>query len=251
MAHFTRRVVEHEYGGVRFRVELADPLAAGWYDHDWVGLPEVAILASGKLKPGARVFDIGAHQGVMGMILGSRVGPAGIVILVEPNAHNFDMCIRNASLNSMGWLVGHRAAVSDREGVLRFNCGLNGSAAEVNDYGGVVEVPTVTLDGLTERYGAPDVVTLDVEGFECRALSAAQRTFAANPDWCVEVHVGHGLETAGGSADQVLSHFPASEFDRYVHSDGDMSATPFEEADASIFRDRFFLTALFKHAATQ
>lgn len=248
VAAFPRRVVEHRYGEVTLKVELADGLAEGWYDRDWEPLPELAVLARGRLGPGARVFDVGGHQGVVGLMLGAAVGPTGQVVVVEPNPHNFAMCRRNVELNPMPWVVPHQAAVSDRPGVLAFNGGLNGAAAEVSDYGGVIEVPAETLDGLTARYGAPGVVFLDVEGFECRALAGAGATFAAGPDWFVEVHVGCGLEAAGGSVAEVLGHFPEGAFDRFVHSEGDRAVTPLAAAPPEKLAARFFLTALCRAA---
>lgn len=244
VAAYPRRVVAHRYGDATLKVELADGLAEGWYDHDWEPLPELAVLGRGRLRPGVRVFDVGAHQGVVGLMLGHRVGSAGRVVIVEPNPHNFAMCRRNVELNAMPWVVPHQAAISDREGTIRFNRGLNGAAAEVSDYGGVIEVPAVTLDALTAAYGAPDVVFVDVEGFECRALAAAAATFAARPDWFVEVHVGCGLEAAGGSVAEVLRHFPESEFERFVHAEGDKDVIPLAAAPPEKLATRFFLTAL-------
>ncbi|MSU36865.1 MAG: hypothetical protein EXS36_17560 [Pedosphaera sp.] len=77
--NYPRRVVSHTYAGIPLKVELADGMGEGWYDHDWETLPELDVLGRGRLKPGARVFDFGAHQGVVGMILGHRVGPRGQV----------------------------------------------------------------------------------------------------------------------------------------------------------------------------
>lgn len=244
LAAYPRRVVEHRYGDATLRVELADGLAEGWYDHDWDALPEFAVLSRSRLRAGARVFDVGAHQGVVGLMLGHRVGPTGQVVLVEPNPHNVAQCRRNVELNVMPWVIPHHAAISDAVGTIRFNGGLNGAAAEISDYGGVIEVPAVTLDSLTAQYGPPDVVFLDVEGFEARALAAASETFATGPDWFVEVHVGCGLEAAGGSVEQIFGHFPASEFERFVHTEGDREPTPFAAAPAELFCTRFFLTAL-------
>lgn len=242
VAAFRPRVVEHCYGGLKLRVQLADPLAAGWYDHDWSPSPEWELL--GRLRPGARVYDIGAHQGVVGLMLGHRVGPTGSVVLVEPNSHNIAVCRRNAELNGMPWVVPMEAAISDRAGTLSFNGGLNGAAAEVSDYAGVGEVAAVTLDGLVDRHGPPDVVFVDVEGFECRALAAATRAFDAHPDWFVEVHVGCGLETAGGSVEEILARFPAAAYDRFIHSEGDREAVRLDIAPSEKLRTRFFLTAV-------
>lgn len=244
MANFPRRVVEHRYGDVRLKVELADGLAAGWYDHDWDALPEVEYLGRSRLRPGARVFDIGAHQGVVGMILAHKVGPAGQVVLVEPNSHNVAMCARNIELNQMAWVTPHQAAISDTEGRIRFTRGLNGQAGDLSDYAGLVEVPAVTVDALTAEYGVPDVVFIDVEGYECRALAGAAKTFASYPDWFVEVHVGHGLEAAGGSVEKLLGFFPPAAYDRFVHSEGDVTLVPLGSALPEKTRSRFFLTAI-------
>ncbi len=244
IANHPRRVVEHRYGEVTLRVELADPLAVGWYDHDWPPLPELVVLGRHRLRPGARVFDLGAHQGVVGLMLAHRVGPGGQVVLVEPNPHNVDACRRNADLNRVPWITIHQAAVADRDGTIAFNGGLNGQAGELSDYCGLTLVPAVTIDALTAEYGPPDVVFIDVEGFECRALAGAGQTFAAHPDWFVEAHVGYGLEAAGGSAEQVLGYFPGAVFDRYVHEEGDPEATPLEAAPPEMLRRRFFLTAV-------
>ena len=61
-------------------------MGAGWYDHDWPELPEIALLKQHGLRPGARVFDIGAHQGVVALMLSKTVGPEGFVLAVEASA---------------------------------------------------------------------------------------------------------------------------------------------------------------------
>lgn len=66
---FAPRTVCRDFGGVRLQVALADPLAAEWYDRDWPELPEASFLRRRSLRPGARVFDLGAHQGVAALHL--------------------------------------------------------------------------------------------------------------------------------------------------------------------------------------
>ncbi len=245
---YQRRVVEHRYGDINLRIELADPLAAGWYDHDWPPLPELALLARHQLRLNARVFDLGAHQGIVGLMLAHHVGREGQVILVEPNPHNISLCGRNSELNGVNWTVPLQAAVTDHEGVLPINAGWNGQAFELSDYGGPIEVPCLTVDAITARYGSPQVVFVDVEGYECKVLAGARETFATQPDWFIEVHIGHGLEAAGGSVNQVLSYFPDAEYERFVHSEGDSLPIRLSQAPAHKLRDRFFLTVLARRA---
>lgn len=239
---FTRRVVQHKYGSIWLQIELSDPLAAGWYDHDWDPLPEIILLRGSRLAPGALVFDCGAHQGVVGLMLAHEVGPTGTVVLVEPSEHNAAACIRNAELNRIGWITTKRAAVAEKSGLLLFNSGLNGQAAELSDYAGSISVPVTTIDDMAQEFGNPDVVFLDIEGYECRALSGAQKTLASNADWFIEAHVGAGLEAAGGSVDEILSRFPESAYDRFVHTEGDPRAVSLDEQSQEKLLQRCFLT---------
>src|SRR5262245_12904136 len=81
---FPARVVEHNYGGGPLKVYICDPLSRGWYDRDWAEMPEITALRQRQLKSGARVFDLGAHQGVVALMLAREVGPLGQVVTVEP-----------------------------------------------------------------------------------------------------------------------------------------------------------------------
>ncbi|CAN5142586.1 hypothetical protein BH09GEM1_BH09GEM1_19870 [soil metagenome] len=239
---FPARVVEHSYGPSRLKVFLADPLSEGWYDHDWPTLPEIAVLQRSRLRPGARVFDAGAHQGVVAAMLAQVIGPSGHVVAVEASAHNCRAATKNRELNDLTQMEIVHAAVADRPGTLVFNEGLNGQLDDGSGAGGRLTVEAVTLDGLAERFGPPDVVFLDIEGAECLALSGASRVLASGADFFVETHVGCGLEKLGGSVAQVLSYFPADRFAVLVRSEADESFRALQEGDP-LTRDRFFLIA--------
>lgn len=246
-ARFRKRVVEHCYGGRNFRVELADSLAQAWYDVDWPILPEIRLLQSSQLKAGATVFDIGAHQGIVAMMLAAGVERTGKVILVEPNPHNVRQCRRNIELNAFDNMFVIHAAASDEPGKLEFNRGFNGAAADVSRYGGVSQVEALTVNDLVNAFGQPQVVFVDVEGYECNVLAGAGSAFAHAPDWFVEVHVNAGLERAGGSVATVLAQFDRSLYDLYVHRENDASVIPIDDAEPGLFSDRFFLTAIGRH----
>jgi FkbM family methyltransferase len=247
---FPARVVEHTYGGGKLRVYLADPLAQGWYDSDWPELPEVVALRRTRLRPGARVFDVGAHQGVVALMLAREVAPTGRVVAVEPNPHNAAVAVKNRELNGMSQVEVVEAAVSDRAGTTVFNAGLNGQLDDGRGTAGRLTVEAVTIDGLADRFGVPDAVFLDVEGAECLALAGARRVLASGADFFVEVHVGCGLERLGGSVEQLRSYFPAGRFTLLGRREADSEFRPLAE-DETLTRDRFFLLALGKPAPEQ
>jgi FkbM family methyltransferase len=243
VAAYVPRVVEHTYGDGRLHVHLGDPLGQGWYDHDWAQLPEITALRGGSLRNGARVFDIGAHQGVVAMMLAREVGPTGRVLAAEPNPHNAAVALKNRDLNSMAQIEVLEAAVSDHSGTVVFNHGLDGQLDDGTGAGGRMSVACVTLNELAQRHGTPDFVMIDVEGAECRVLKGGSRVLqAGGVDFAVEVHVHHGLEKLGGSVAEVLSFFPADRFDVTARAEADTAFRPLNRADPLI-RDRFFLLA--------
>ncbi|MCE9529874.1 MAG: FkbM family methyltransferase [Planctomycetes bacterium] len=242
---FPTRVVEHTYGNCILKVYLADPLSQGWYDQDWSELPEIAVLRQTRLRPGARVFDIGAHQGVVALMLAREVGSHGQVVAVEPSPHNISAAVKNRELNGMPQIEVLQAAVSDRRGKLMFNEGLNGQLDDGTGSWGKFEVESMTIDDLADRFGLPDVVFVDVEGAECMALAGASRVLSSGADFFVEVHVNCGLEKLGGTVDQVLSYFPEERFTIVGRKEEDTEFRPLLKTDP-LTNDRFFLIARVK-----
>jgi FkbM family methyltransferase len=234
-------VVEHKYGDVRLKVRIADGLSNGWYNHDWERLPEIDLLSRGKLKPGARVFDCGAHQAVVALMIRQKILPGGAIVAIEGMAHNCLAAQENIRLNNAETEVSVlHAVVSDAPGRMRFVDGLNGQVA----HDGIgVWVDAMTIDQLSDQFGAPDVLFIDIEGYEWQALSGARRTLQSNPDCYVEVHVGCGFEQAGKSVTHVLQFFPPDRYHRWVWAaDGGRPALFDPESD--ILKSRFCLVAI-------
>ena len=91
------------------------------------------------------------------------------------------------------------------------------------------------------------MVFVDIEGAEFLALAGAKNVLSKDVDFFVEIHVGVGLETLGGTVDKVLSYFPEQQFERFVRVENDKQFRPLLPDD-SIFQDRFFLIAIRKRA---
>jgi FkbM family methyltransferase len=134
------------------------------------------------LRPGMRVFDIGANVGVLSAVfasLGSRV------VAVEPNAD----CVRHIQLSySDKDIEVIQAAIGAKNGLAVLNVSdgrdvrSTVSDAWIEKMGGQDEtyrgiwsrqnvVPMVTLDSLIDQFGLPEFIKIDVEGFEEKVLS--------------------------------------------------------------------------------
>ena len=240
---YKRHVVRHTYGGFPLDIYLADPMGEGWYDHDFLEIPELDLLRRYRLQEGARVFDLGAHQCVVALMMSRIVGSKGKVIALEPNSHNVEVARRNRELNDAGNLEIVQAAAAAYSGTLVFNLGLDGNVDDGSGEWGQCEVPCLSVDDLTARYGIPDVLFIDVEGFEVNVLEGATQTLSHRPDCFVEVHVGCGLERYGSSARSVINFLSNNHYRLFVAAQGESSFHSLEPG-APVPDERFFIVAL-------
>jgi FkbM family methyltransferase len=243
---FRPRVVRHRYGAHDFQLELTDIDGASWYDRDYDEgeLAEFGMLKAHKLVPGAKVFNAGANQCVQAMIMAREVGPSGFVWAIEPNPHNARAGLRNCELNDIHNLQVIEAAASSKPGQLWFNRSMNGQVARNEHEIGAHPVEVITIDDLSAKFGPPDVIYIDVEGFECEVLEGARATLASHmPDCYIEIHLQIGLERYGGSLGNVLFFFPSNTYELYYNTE-DCGGFRRVGKEADLPRKRFFLLAL-------
>lgn len=244
VAAYPRHTVEHSYSGYRLKVMLGEEDGAAWYDHDWAELPMLPVLRTSRLRAGSTVFDLGAHQGVVALVLAGEVGPDGRVVAVDPNELNCELATRNAALNDRPQMHVRQAAVGDRSGVVRFGIHHNDHVVTENGKSGGQDVRSVTIDELAAEFGNPDVVFMDVEGYECHALAGASRTLReCRTDWFVEIHHGCGLQRFGKTPADVLAFFPPARYRLFLATEEEGPFAPLEGPSASP-PGRCFLVAL-------
>jgi FkbM family methyltransferase len=141
--------------------------------------PEQTALFVKHLSPGGTLLDVGAHVGYYTLLSAQLVGPRGRVVAFEPNPTNHRFLQRHAALNGCAQVEVVAAAVSDQNGVARFDFGTGSGTGHLAEEG-TLEVRTVRLDDFcAERGLRPDAVKIDVEGAELRVLHGAEATLAA------------------------------------------------------------------------
>lgn len=229
------------YGGFRLEVSLQDPLGEGWYGQDWEFSHEQEILKKFSLRPGAKIFDLGAHQSVVAMILAKEVGSSGKVLAIEAFEHNYKVGCDNKNLNNLQQLEVVHAAVGKTTGYVEFSDDLNGAIKNDSTSSRVKKVRSFSIDDLVKNYFLPDLIVMDIEGYEALALEGATETLTKRIDWLIEVHGNEFIGRFDRTVIDVLNPFVKGDYELYIASEGS-SFVPYS-ADDPILQSRFFLMA--------
>jgi FkbM family methyltransferase len=212
IAGYQEREIVREFAErITLTVSIQDPLGEGWYESEpQHPYPEIEAASDHGLEPGATVFDIGAHQAVVALVLAHIVGPGGHVVAVEGDRHNVKVARRNVELNGVGNLSIVCAACTDHSGTVDFHEGLNGGISEGRLGNHLTRA--VTIDELAQTHGAPDVVYLDIEGHELAALRGAARAISNGSTFVIEVHASGELQDAGGCVTEIVEILEAANY---------------------------------------
>lgn len=147
----------------------------------WLGHYEIEKQAVIRrlVKPGMKVFDVGANAGFYTLAFARLAGEGGHVWSFEPLEANIQNIRRHVALNEFANVSVVQAAVAERASVARFASSASNAAGRLAE-GGDCDVQTVSLDEFCDRagVGCPDVIKLDIEGGESLALKGAGRLLA-------------------------------------------------------------------------
>jgi len=197
------RLVARQYaeGSV---VEIKQGLASGlrWKRHHryvngyWIGHYELPIqeVLRRELAAGQTFYDVGANAGFFTLLAARLVGVQGKCVAFDPLPGNIESLREQVELNSLSQCVVVPEAVGAQPGTASFSFA---SAGDSQGHLGTsrrpgeqaIEVQVTTLDRAMERYGAPHLVKLDVEGAEAQVLRGATQVLkAARPKWLIELH---------------------------------------------------------------
>lgn len=156
--------------------------------HGYHSRNEVAAL-SRLLSPSAVFIDAGAHLGEFTLFAAKRL-TAGKVLALEPMEPVFRLLEHNVKQNGLSNVQLGRMALLDHAGTQKLYGGFAPPGGDFDDdtvatsfsgYGRTMEIgeaEAITLDQAVETFELPrvDVIKMDIEGAEVRALRGAQKT---------------------------------------------------------------------------
>ena len=168
-------VVKGPLRGSRFILGSFDGAGGGASVYWDLSEPEQTRAFTRIVKPGYKVFDIGANVGYYTILASRLVGAEGLVASFEPVPRNLAFLERHIELNKCANVRVFPYACSDRNGTVDFGLGTGPATGGLHGRGHeTLVVDSVSLDELSDREGlAPDVLKIDVEGAEELVLIGA------------------------------------------------------------------------------
>ena len=134
------------------------------------------VISSGMI-----VFDIGANVGFYSQKFAEKVGYKGHIYAFEPVTASANKIINLK--NDFPWITVNEIAVGEFPGKVIFEIDSEDFTSPKNKVlinktknSNCVEKSVETIDSLVKKYSIPDVIKIDVEGFELNVIRGAEKT---------------------------------------------------------------------------
>lgn len=171
-------------------------------------LPEQGTLkvVEKYLKPGGTFVDVGANVGLFSLLAARIVGPSGKVVAIEPAPAAAEALRATVHANGIGGIVTvEERAAGAEQGLGTLSVAQNSTHSTLIHGDGAastVVAPIAPLDDMLDGL-MPDMVKIDVEGWEANVVEGMKAILRANPNLIVlmdfePAHIrSTGLSAAG------------------------------------------------------
>ncbi len=167
-----------------------------------------------------------ANEGLYSLFASRRVGPSGRVISFEPSQREFQRLRNNIQLNGLDNVRAVQAALAEISGTVELNIADSAHAGQNTMGAFVYDVPSLrrerisaqTLDGFAAESGLTrlDVLKLDVEGAERRALEGSRRVLREMRPIILFEASGAALQAQGSSLQDLLEFLHSQQYGLYA-----------------------------------
>lgn len=192
---------------------------------------DVSAVFRRVLRPGMGVVDIGANIGYFSMLSASIVGADGYVLALEPNPQNAKLLEASRKVNGFGHVSAVQVAASSATGLLvlhtSYSTGTTSDLADdLNAVLGADTVACMTVDSLLPGERRIDLIKIDIDGAEYKALLGCQRTIQRHrPVIVSEFAPGLLPGLSGVTGEEYLCWIGAQGYDvAVIEPDGSLAA---------------------------
>jgi FkbM family methyltransferase len=172
------------------------------------------------------VYDVGAFHGLLTMFFARQ---ARLVVAWEPNSRNRQRLNQNIHLNAFTNVVVRPYGLSNCAALAEMTIDPlePGTASVAAGMAAGSEHETIELRTLDQEEGLapPDLIKIDVEGFELEVLEGAERTLASRPALFLEMH-GRDAEDKRRRVTAIVEHLWKIGYRDILHVESRSRITP-------------------------
>jgi len=156
--------------------------------------PECTRIMKDQLRKGMTIAEVGANIGYYALMEAQIIGDKGKIYAIEPFPPNYELLKKNIELNSFDDRVDlHNIAISNEQGTTKLFLNEKHNLCNMLESGnseGFVEVETKTLDDFIKGKKLPDLIRMDIEGYEYYVLEGMKKTLkdCSSCKMFIEVH---------------------------------------------------------------
>jgi len=175
---FRDAVVKVDFRGFTYRFQCPRGYDFNVYLNPYYHEYDVVSFVFSVLQKDDVLIDVGAHGGLYTLLGGKVVGSRGKVIAIEPNPENLKFLRQNVKLNKLNNVVIIPKAASDEKLKINLHYETKKTAltSTVTGASKTVEVETMLIDEVTEKYDSIKLLKVDTEGYDLRVLKGAHCT---------------------------------------------------------------------------
>jgi FkbM family methyltransferase len=155
--------------------------------------PECTRIMKQYIKTGMIIVDLGANIGYYALLEAAIMKDKGKIYAIEPFPPNYNLLKKNIELNSYENIIeSYNIAISNKSGKDKMYMSkehnlCNMMQSNSTDF---IEVQTSTLDDFLVDKQPPDLIRMDIEGFEYYVIDGMEKTLQ-NSKSCImfiEIH---------------------------------------------------------------
>jgi FkbM family methyltransferase len=177
------RYVEKEIVGNKMYLDLKDPGISSDLLRDGIREPFLTESIQKEIKEGDVIVDIGANIGYYALQEARLVGDKGRVYAIEPVPENVELLKKNIELNNYSNIEVFQlavGAVNKTDYVYISNCRNTASMIKTQASIDRASVQVTTLDKFLENKPSPNLIRMDVEGYEVEIVKGMTKLLEAN-----------------------------------------------------------------------
>lgn len=195
-----RQVPLGPYRGLKFY--MSEPMMSRLGTFYRAYEPDVSAWLSEQIQPGMTVYIVGGHIGIHVLHVARLLQGQGRVIVFEGWPENYAALQRNVELNLQLQvdIALEQQCIAAAPGLIRMAQGSSDGKHHIaaGDEAQTIEVPATSLDAYWQSTNAcPDMILIDIEGFELDALKGGEKLLATCKPVLVLEHHGEDAALTG------------------------------------------------------